>query len=458
MDFAISATDSGYSPSSRFFENDTALGRLLSEAPYLSRCSDNKTAARVRPREYAIRHPYMQVNRYGMVSWLIFDLDHSNSLIWDDEGLPAPNLVVRNRTNGHSHLYYAIHTVCTTDNARSKPINYMKAIYAAFAARLVADPAYSGPVAKTPGHPWWDTAELHNHVYELGDLADYVDLAVTPWRSAPKLDDVSHSRHCILFEQMRFFAYSIVNQQRDTGSFGAFMRLLEAFAHNHNSFHKHGFTENLPLSSLRATIRSIARWTWDRYQGGGSCHRGVMQLDKDLPLAERQSLAAKRTHEVRNKATESKIRAACAELRARGERLRQTAIALIAKVSRQTVATYAHVLKEPLRAAVTALRGSVAGTDLDVKHGVHQIPAARSAALDLCLKGNNQAFDGECGTSDHLVSIALGIGTGLIPAVQGSFLGASVAQVGCSDFSLFGADPEAIPSPSWFLDVPEPGK
>ena len=61
----------------RFFQSGTALNRVLMEAPYLPRCSDDKTATRVRPREYAIRYPYMQVNRPGFVSWLIFDLDHS---------------------------------------------------------------------------------------------------------------------------------------------------------------------------------------------------------------------------------------------------------------------------------------------------------------------------------------------------------------------------------------------
>ena len=300
-------------PTQRFFQGGTALNRVLLEAPYLPRCSDDKTATRIRPREYAIRYPYMQVNRPGMVSWLIFDLDHSNALIWEDAGLPAPNLIVRNRKSGHSHLYYAIPPVCTTESARSKPIAYMKAIYEAFAARLDADTDFhSGPVAKTPGHPWWLTWEIHSHIYELGELADYVELAVSsPWGKGPQLDEVSHSRHCILFEHLRYYAYSIVNREREKGSFSTFTRLLEAYAHNRNSFQKLGFSGDLPLSSLRATVKSVARWTWDRYRGDSRCHRGVMQLDKDLPLVERQRLAAARTHEVRQKATESKVRAAC---------------------------------------------------------------------------------------------------------------------------------------------------
>ncbi|MEQ7756711.1 MULTISPECIES: replication initiation protein [Xanthomonas] len=366
----------------RFFQSGTALNRVFTEAPYLPRCSDDKTATRVRPREYAIRYPYMQVNRPGFVSWLIFDLDHAKAMIWEDAGLPAPNLIVRNRQSGHSHLYYAIPPVCTTEVARSKPIAYMKAVYEAFAARLDADTDFhSGPVAKTPGHPWWLTHELHAHIYELGELADYVDLAVSsPWGRGPQLDEVSHSRHCILFEHLRHYAYSIVNRERERGSFATFTRLLEAYAHNRNSFQKLGFMDNLAQSSLKATVKSVARWTWDRYTGSGRCHRGVMQLDKDLPLIKRQRLAAARTHDVRHKATESKVRAACRLLQQKGEALTQAAIGRVAGLTRQTVATYKHVLEEVLRPIAVAILGGASGKVEDVKHGAHQVTAAPQGA------------------------------------------------------------------------------
>nr|AAZ29764.1 RepA [Pseudomonas syringae pv. theae] len=347
---------STHMPPARFFEDGTALNRLLLEAPYLARCSDDKTATRVRPREYALRYPYMQVNRPGMVSWLVFDLDHANALAWDDAGLPAPNLMVRNRKSGHSQLFYAVPSVCTTENARAKPIQYMKAIYAAFAARLDADVDYhGGPVAKTPGHPWWETTEFHNHVYELGELASAVELTFKPWATGPKLDQVSHSRHCILFEQLRYFAYSIVNRERELGSFESFMRSLDAYAYNHNSFLKQGFSENLPLSSIRATVKSVGRWTWDRYTGDRRCHRGAMQLDGSLSLTERQSLAAKRTNELRQKATESKIRAACRQLQDQGKALVRSAIATLAGVSVRTVASYTHILTEVAQPATVSV-------------------------------------------------------------------------------------------------------
>lgn len=414
-------------PPSRFFEPGGVFNRVLTEAPYLARCSDNKTAARVRPREHAIRYPYMQINRRGMVSWLIFDLDHINSLAWDDEGLPPPNLIVRNRNNGHSHLFYAIPPVCTTENARDKPIQYMKAVYTAFALRLKADTDYnSGPVAKTPGHPWWSTSELHNHVYELGELADYVELEVSPWKTGPQLEELPHSRHCILFEQLRYFAYSIVNQERERGTLATFTRRLEAFAHNHNKFVRNGFTQDLMLSSVRATVRSVARWTWTRYEGSARCCRGAMELDKSLPLNERQSLAARRTHELRHKATESKIRAACRGLQERGEKLTQASIASFAGLSRQTVANYGHVLDEVSRPQIIAVLGAakspcmqsqiVAGTSdrgsecnhsaaptsatLDVNYGAHQV----TAPLTWALKSNSRevGVDKEAGGSAPL--------------------------------------------------------
>ena len=383
--------------SRRYFEPSTALARVLDEAPYLPRCSDDKTAARVRPRDIAVRYPYMQINRPGFVSWLIFDLDHNNPMIWQDAGLPAPNLIVSNRDTGGAHLFYAIPPVCTSENARSKPIAYMKAVYEAFAARLNADMDFhSGPVAKTPGHPWWRTWELHPEVYELGKLADYVDLAVSsPWGRGPRLDDVSHSRHCIMFEQLRYYAYSIENREREKGSFEVFSRLLEAYAYNKNNFATQGFSSDLAISSIRATVKSVARWTWDKYHGGGSCHRGVMKLNPRLPLQERQRLAAERTHDVRHKATESKVRAAARLIQQKGQEVTLVGIARIAGLARQTVAAYKHVLAEAeaiLQSTVVIPLARAAGYRVDVNYAVHQVSASGSHVAGM--HNNSSGLDG----------------------------------------------------------------
>jgi hypothetical protein len=358
-----------------YLTQGTALHRLFQEAPYLPRCSDDKTATRVRPREYAIRYPYMQVNRPDMVSWLIFDLDHPNAMIWDEVGLPAPNIIVRNRQNGHSHLYYAIPCVCTSVQARAKPIAYMKAVYAAFAKQLKADLNFhSGPVAKTPGHPWWQTTELHAHVYELGTLADHVDLVcIPPWAHKEPAPTTPHSRHCILFEKLRYYAYAVVKRERKSGDFESFSKNLEAFAEKKNSFESQGFAQNLSWSSIKATVKSVARWTWHRYQGG-ACHRGVMQLDPNLPLAQRQKQAAHRTHTLRHKNAEALIRRVCQSLKDSNQPLTQTTIAKLAGLSRQTVAAYKHVFHEPAEPALIPSEPLIA-SPICVKDAVHQVSA-----------------------------------------------------------------------------------
>lgn len=359
------------------WSRSSSARRLLSEAPFLPRCSDNKTAAIVRPVAYAIRYPYMQVNRSGMVSWLIFDLDHSNANIWDDTGLPAPNFIVRNRENGHAHLYYAIIPVCTTENARSRPLQYMKAIYRAMAIKLNADVAYSGPVAKTPFHPWWDTTEVHDREFELGELADFLELPQRSWSQGPDLDSVAHSRHCTLFEELRFYAYSIVAKMRESSSYQRFLQEVAAYAHNHNNFRSRGFSSNMSLSQVNATVKSVARWTWDFYTGNSRCHRGAMGLDKSLPIDERQRLSATRTHEKRRSNTEGKIRLAVARLKELGSAITLTAIAAASSLSRQTVARYQHVIASKLGSAndVTPLREAADDPDQIVKYGVHQITA-----------------------------------------------------------------------------------
>ena len=189
-----------------------------------------------------------------------------------------------------------------------------------------------------------------------------------------------------------------MNREREQGSFATFTRLLEAYAHNRNSFQKLGFMDNLAQSSLKATVKSVARWTWDRYTGCGRCHRGVMQLDKDLPLVERQRLAAARTHDVRHKATESRVRAACRLLQQKGAALTQTAIGLVAGLTRQTVAIYKHVLDEVLKPAAVAILGAASGQAEAVKYGTHQVTAPPLGGLVLAVVSLSPEFlSGESG-------------------------------------------------------------
>jgi hypothetical protein len=115
-----------------------------------------------------------------------------------------------------------------------------------------------------------------------------------------------------------------------------------------------------------------------------------MALDAALPLNERQRLAALRTHDVRHKTTESTIRGACRNLQALGRRLTQAAVGQAARLSRQTVAAYRHVIAEVLNTPPTAaVPLPAAPATTDVKFAVHQIPAARSGPPDAAFRSSD---------------------------------------------------------------------
>ncbi len=385
------------SNTSHYAVGHVAMHRLLDTAPYLARCSDNKTASLIRPRHYAIRWPYMQVNRPSMVSWLIFDIDHPNPDIWEDNNLPAPNFIVRDKRKNTAHLYYAIIPVCTSDKGRSKPIQFMKRVYKAMAKKMNADLSYAGTVAKTPHHQDWLTTELHGHEYELSELADYVDIEyVPPW--AVKNDfDMEHSRNCTLFEELRHFAYSIVTQAREQSHYEAFKDRLERYAEQRNDFALRGFDSNLNYSEVKATVKSVARWTWDKYIGSECANRGIMNLDTSLSKEERQSLAAQRTHNERKTASAKKVLLATQKLVREHQKVTYSAIAKLCKLTRQTVKKYQSVIDSAVlgQANNVISLAEIFNVNPNVKYAVSDISPLQGSSVDL----ESMESGSDCSTS-----------------------------------------------------------
>lgn len=372
------------------------LNRILKEAPYFPRCSNNKTSIDQKPAEYAVRQPYMQVNREDMVSWLVFDIDDPNAarareifpqFYWEAAGLPEPNLVVSKKPRpdgkqmvGGCHLFYAIVPVCTSKKAKRRPQNYMRAIYRAMGQRIGNDSAFTPfgkRVVKTPGHPEWRTWNIHNHVYELGELADSVNLECADPFSTPKLVDYTNvnSRHCLLFDEVRRYAYNIVKDFRKNSSLPRFEAEILDYAEETNTFAKRGFHANLTFSQVKATVKSISTWTWNKYTGSGRV-RGVMNLvlRSDLSTRDKKRLSSLRTAQIKSKSSAEKVRQAAELLRKEGARLSYVAIAKLTGLSRQTVAKYKSVINQATKTNIIPLTSLVRK---GVKFGAHQIPASK---------------------------------------------------------------------------------
>ena len=321
----------------------------LPHKPYVQ--SDPGGFLNIINRSRAHKYPRIQHNPPGMIHWATFDLDHDNPMIFDDVGLPLPNMVVRNPDNLRCHISYAIEPVCRTDAARIQPLSYLSAIQYAYTRALQADAAYTGFITKNPLHPHWHFIGYHTDVYSLGELADYVDLSDQPkyWtrKRAANDDQIGLGRNCALFHRLRYWAYDHVNHWRDTSTQNLWLVEVLKKAESFNTF-----PQALPYGEIKSTAKSVGNWVWKKYTGSGSGKRRGLMADVfagsqiDLDLKARQRLGARKSHEIRKEKTEEAIVNAIGILTAQGQRVTATAIARLSGLSRQSLyKDWAHLLK-----------------------------------------------------------------------------------------------------------------
>nr|WP_254226876.1 replication initiation protein [Burkholderia gladioli] len=234
----------------------TIFQTRLPRRPY---CSNDPTQGLViRPTATALQHKHLQPNAPLEVGWLVFDIDYRGAaLAWERANLPPPTATVINPANGHAHLFYGLNTpVVTSDAGRAAPLRFAAAVQAAYIARLHADPGYAGLIAKNPFHAAWIT-DWVNHLYDLAELAEYVELP----KRLPKRAEVGLGRHCTLFDDLRAWAYTWVREYKRNGaSFEQWQAAALGQAQLLNDF-----PSPLAFGDVKATARSVARWTWTRF-------------------------------------------------------------------------------------------------------------------------------------------------------------------------------------------------
>lgn len=308
----------------RFFE-------LLAIKPY---CSDSKGAHDIRTKQHAIKRAYIQANPPHLCAWLIFDCDHTNIEAFKDAGLPPPNWICITPGKGTYHLAYAIDPVYTTENARPHPLRYLAAIQRTYTVLLGADPSYSGLITKNPLHESWGTWWQHNHVYTLGELADYVNLL-------PATKDIvaeqsnGYGRNCDLFDLTRKWSYLEIRE----ANYRTHNQFYAAILTQAKEFNSH-FKTPLDYVEVSSISRSVAKFTWRHKEDIRSRkHKQIRKigLNEDLPLQTKQALGAMYTHSVQNNATQGKIKAARAMLMAKGSKASQSAVQAVTGLGIATI-------------------------------------------------------------------------------------------------------------------------
>lgn len=229
--------------------------------PYCS--EDLAMGLKIRTLRSAIHHPYIQANPPHLRCWAIFDVDRPGAgLAWEDVNLPPPSWVSINKSNGHAHLVWGLSAPVLVDSEDMKqaPLRYLCAVESALRAKLSADDGYSGLITKNPAHPLWRTLRGPQLYYDLGELAEYLDLPKHLPKRQPK--EIGLGRNITLFDWLRQYAYrNIRHYILEVKNFVIWQSHLNNKALERNC----DFHNPLDEREVWAIVKSVSKWTWRKF-------------------------------------------------------------------------------------------------------------------------------------------------------------------------------------------------
>lgn len=232
----------------------------LAKRPYCS--NDLNYGLTIRDKIIAQQKKYIQANQPRLINWLTFDIDYACVLetTFKEKILPAPNIIIINPENMHSHLLYGLVTgVSCSDNSYVKPLNYLSAIEYALREELKADKSYSGLIIKNPCHELWQTYEIEKQLWTLPQLEEYLTL---PAKLPEKARFLGLGRNCTLFELGRKYAYEQVFAFKTLLDKEAFYHEVLAYIEKNNI----QFPYPLDINECKTIAKSISNWTWKHYK------------------------------------------------------------------------------------------------------------------------------------------------------------------------------------------------
>lgn len=320
--------------------------RVLQHLPKKPYCSDDKSARLIRSQCHALKEPYIQINQPSMCAWLIFDIDEpfAGQYAWEVHGLPPPNYIAFSRDSRKYHMGYAVIPVCTTENARLRPLRYLAAIQRTYTRLLSADEGFAHLVTKNPLHSDWLVHVFHNHEYSLGELHDAVDELDKKKFDASDSELIGYERNVELFDALRYHSYNMIESVRQ-GRFTSESWCNYLIEHANGLNQKYftnavgvdgAFKGLLTDSDCHSIAKSVSKWTW-RNQDSIRVKERKMQLDQSQPIETRQALGAHYTNQKRTENAVAAIKESYEHLLTQKYKVTQKDVSEHSKVSLRTV-------------------------------------------------------------------------------------------------------------------------
>jgi hypothetical protein len=206
-----------------------------------------------------------------------------------------PNIVAVNPENGHGHYFYGLEKEVLMNTLKTKkgdivnprirkhPIRYLAAVDIGMTKLLKADFSYNKIMSKNPLHMYWKVETWRDYLYDLPELADYVDL--TLFNDARKvLPAIGYGRNCILFDMVLKFA---IKEFRKSGwlNNSMYWQSVESYALFQNGvlFKDYVYGANVGPLIYREVInivKSVIAWVTQNHTKEGfsqwQSHRGKL--------------------------------------------------------------------------------------------------------------------------------------------------------------------------------------
>ena len=229
-------------------------------------CTDDfECGVRIRSLKQALTKSYIQANPPHLRVWSLYDIDRpAGGLAWEEANLPPPSWATVNKANGHAHLAYGLRAPVLTASmeARQAPLRYLNAVESAFRARLGGDDGFSGLITKNPAHPLWWTLKGPELAYDLGDLAEWVNLDKFKARQGVKVAEVGLGRNVTVFDFVRMWAYKKVREYK--GLRGGFVHWQKA-VYDRCMARNADFGQPMDSREAYQIAKSVSTWTWSRF-------------------------------------------------------------------------------------------------------------------------------------------------------------------------------------------------
>ena len=274
------------------WEQVPPLAQLYQDLPKTLRCSQYKhnTDFRRKTPKQATQSAYVGYNTPNVTTFIVIDLDYNGSIFaYHDAGIPRPQFVIKNPSNGHCHYLYRLKDPVTFfEKSRQDPIDLLNAIEYALNEVLGGDKAFTGYLAKNALSSAHEVYYTGAEPYTLHDLADYLDLTIKTPKQAP--NDEFYGRNDAIFHAVRKLAYPIASKCTYAQLYAQCLHWCEQYNAQ--------YSPQLPYNELKSISKSITGYclegrssdrsdrNFSKLQAFRGAKGGKMSKRKPVPTSE----------------------------------------------------------------------------------------------------------------------------------------------------------------------------